>query len=248
MMMRTLTRDARTVVVAAITSLVVTGVPVMAAVNYALNADKVDGKHAVGAGASKTKRAGKLVATNGQGVLPNAIIKKAPDADKLDGVDSTGFVTPSGTILWNVWDGWVSTSPNTTVSRDPLGTNVNRANAGTSELTLRPTIPSTLFGKRLRVTGVEFCYDAGNVGEDLTNVELRVNESTMPKIATGETVVQDSTSRNTVECRTYTGTPRILDSDRYPLLEIDFTYDSAGICVIERTTFLLEATNQPMTP
>jgi hypothetical protein len=247
-MMRTLTRDARTVVVAAITSLVVTGVPVMAAVNYALNADRVDRKHAVGAGASIAKRAGKLVATNGQGVLPNGIIKKAPDADKLDGVDSTDFVTPSGTILWNQWDGWVSTSPNTTVSRDLDDTNVNRANAGTSSLRLRPTIPSTLFGKKLRVTGVELCYDAGNVNTALTKVELRVNESTVPKIATGEIVVQDSTSRTTVECRTFTGTPRLLDSDRYPLLDLDFTYTSSGITQIERTTFLLEATNLAMTP
>ena len=39
-----------------------------------INADKVDGKHAVGSGASKAKRAGKLVATNGKGYLPKNIV------------------------------------------------------------------------------------------------------------------------------------------------------------------------------
>jgi len=40
-----------------------------------INADKVDGFHAVGAGASRAKRAGKLVATNRNGLLPRNIVK-----------------------------------------------------------------------------------------------------------------------------------------------------------------------------
>ena len=39
-----------------------------------VNAHRVDGKHAVGAGASKAKRAGKLVATNKNGLLPANIV------------------------------------------------------------------------------------------------------------------------------------------------------------------------------
>ena len=41
----------------------------------ALNADTVDGRHAVGSGASKAKRARKLVATNASGFLPSNIVK-----------------------------------------------------------------------------------------------------------------------------------------------------------------------------
>ena len=41
---------------------------------FAHNADKVDGKHAVKAGASPSKRARKLVATNAKGKLPTNII------------------------------------------------------------------------------------------------------------------------------------------------------------------------------
>lgn len=53
---------------------------------YANNSDKVDGKHAVGSGASTAQRKGKLVATNPRtGKLPNNIISQAPDAAKLGG-------------------------------------------------------------------------------------------------------------------------------------------------------------------
>jgi hypothetical protein len=52
----------------------------------AVNADKVDGKHAVGAGASITNRKGKLVATDPlTGKLPNNIISKALNAVALNG-------------------------------------------------------------------------------------------------------------------------------------------------------------------
>ena len=52
----------------------------------AVNADKVDGKHAVGAGATVTQRKGKLVATSPTtGLLPNGIIAKAPDSAKVGG-------------------------------------------------------------------------------------------------------------------------------------------------------------------
>ena len=63
---------------------------------FAHNADKVDGRHAVGSGASIAARKGKLVATNpGSGRLPDNIIAKAPNANLLDGRDSTAFL-PAG--------------------------------------------------------------------------------------------------------------------------------------------------------
>ena len=83
-----LLRDARTAAVAVAVSSLVMATPTIAAT--VTNADKVDGKDAVGAGATVENRAGKLVATNKTtGRLPNNIIAKAPDADTLDGLDST---------------------------------------------------------------------------------------------------------------------------------------------------------------
>jgi hypothetical protein len=86
--------DLRTVAVTALTVAVITCAPAVAGsvVRFARNADKVDGKHAVSAGASVAKRKGKLVATSSvTGRLPNDIIAKARDAEKLDGLDSGSF-------------------------------------------------------------------------------------------------------------------------------------------------------------
>lgn len=97
---RFLSRHVTTMVVAMVTAAVTAGGPALAhGVRHALfahNADKVDGKHAVNAGASLASRAGKLVATGRTGRLPNNIITKAPDADKLDGINSTGFLRAGG--------------------------------------------------------------------------------------------------------------------------------------------------------
>jgi hypothetical protein len=60
---------------------------------FANNADRVDGKHAVSAAATVNRRKGKLVATSRTtGRLPNNIIAKAPDANLLDGQDSSAFL------------------------------------------------------------------------------------------------------------------------------------------------------------
>lgn len=113
-------RHLPTIVVAMVTAAVTAGGPAIAATiaDYATNADMVDKKHAVGAGAKPADRAGKLVATNSVGRLPNNIIAKAPDssrlggllpsaflpatgkaadADLLDGLDSTGFLGAGAT-------------------------------------------------------------------------------------------------------------------------------------------------------
>ena len=80
-----------TVAAMAVGALLAGSAPLAAAVYDALNADKVDGLHAVGAGATVAGRAGKLVATNSTGRLPNDIVAKPPNADRLDGLDSTAL-------------------------------------------------------------------------------------------------------------------------------------------------------------
>ena len=78
-------RDIRSASIGAIAALII-GVPTGAMAAYVANADRVDHKHAVGAGASQNARAGKLVATNGEGRLPNGIIAKAPNSARLGGL------------------------------------------------------------------------------------------------------------------------------------------------------------------
>ena len=95
-------KDARTALIAgvtaALTALVLAGAPAIAdaVARYARNAGKVDGKHAVGSGASRAKRKGKLVATSRRtGRLPNNIIAKAPDAARLGGKRASRFAESS---------------------------------------------------------------------------------------------------------------------------------------------------------
>ena len=88
-------KHALTIAVAAVTAAVTAGAPAIADgvahAMFAHNADKVDDKHAVGAGATIDERKGKLVATNATGRLPNDIIATAPNADRLDGASSNAF-------------------------------------------------------------------------------------------------------------------------------------------------------------
>ena len=59
---------------------------------FAENADKVDGIHAKQYTTNAGQRENKLVATNGQGRLPNNIIKKAPDSSKLNGLKGARYL------------------------------------------------------------------------------------------------------------------------------------------------------------
>ena len=88
-----------TILVALVTSAVFAGGPAIAAI--VANSHRVDGKHAVGSSASSAQRAGKLVATNSSGKLPNNIIAKANDANKLDGRDSSEFLGDTVTVVQN---------------------------------------------------------------------------------------------------------------------------------------------------
>ena len=88
-----------------------------------INADRVDGRHAVGSGASKAKRAGKLVATNSSGYLPANIVKpywgaiKNKPAGFADGVDNRGVtkititqVIGTEQVIPGQGTGWASAS------------------------------------------------------------------------------------------------------------------------------------------
>lgn len=105
------TQAARPVIITAVlVSALMAGKPALAqAAKKVVNADKVDGKHAVGAGASVEARAGKLVATNKKGTLPNNIISTAADSAKLGG-KSLGNL--ASIALSHTDDAYASQTPN----------------------------------------------------------------------------------------------------------------------------------------
>ena len=100
-------RDLRTIVVAVVAATVTAGAPALAhGVEHALfahNADKVDGKHAVGASSSLSNAAGKLVTTTGTGRfaaknmvlplnMPPGFTARGIVYVVSDGDDGTGFI------------------------------------------------------------------------------------------------------------------------------------------------------------
>jgi hypothetical protein len=88
-------------VVAAVMALAVTGPAALAGTDDGIgpsavanvNADRVDGRHAIKYTSNTTARKSRLMAIGATGYLPNNIIQKAMDADKIDGIDSTALAT-----------------------------------------------------------------------------------------------------------------------------------------------------------
>lgn len=95
-------RHTTTILVAMVTAAITAGGPLLAAQVYdAENAHQVDGRHAVGAASTAAERAGKLVATDGSGRLPNSIIERAPDSARVGGRTASGL-TRMGSVSSNV--------------------------------------------------------------------------------------------------------------------------------------------------
>jgi hypothetical protein len=92
---RFLKDNAKLIVVAVVCLSFGFATPALAArtVAFAANSHKVDGKHAVSAGASVSARKGKLVATSRRsGRLPSNIIAKAPDSALLGGRPAASYI------------------------------------------------------------------------------------------------------------------------------------------------------------
>lgn len=117
---------------------------------FAHNADKVDGKHAVGAGATVQARKGKIVATSGAtGRLPNNIIARAPDAALLDGLDSTAFLAAGGKAadaeLLDSLDSTAFVQGGGTVAREGVSLSPGESHTHTTALsTVQYSCPATL--------------------------------------------------------------------------------------------------------
>ena len=106
-------RPTATLLLAVALAAVVASAPALAGavVRYAQNADKVDGRHAVGSGASRAERAGKLVATGPDGRLPGDVIRTAPNSARLQGMSPDELGRASADRTTHEIDGIDSTAP-----------------------------------------------------------------------------------------------------------------------------------------
>ncbi len=94
-MFRSLRRHGTTVLVAMLTAALTAAAPAVArSALDVINADKVDGKDAVGSAATLAHAAGKLVAHNNAGVIPKRFV---PMAGKADTATNAGHAAAAGT-------------------------------------------------------------------------------------------------------------------------------------------------------
>ena len=176
-MRRALRKHLPTMIVAMVTAAVTAGGPALAAaVSQAMNADTVDYRHAVGAGASRSNRAGKLVATNVEGRLPGNIIAKAPNADRLDGVNSAKYARHGAVRVSAGSANWQPMRTDAALVLDGRSHKLlaHRSDAGGQGLlSAAITLPSAMNGRRLSVASVRYCY-ATNPGVAINLAEATV--------------------------------------------------------------------------
>jgi hypothetical protein len=241
---------------------------------FAHNADKVDGKHAVGFGATKAARKGKLVATDPEtGFLPNNIVAKARDADKLDGQDSSAFyaagstvvdsaqldglgpsafVQKTGAITVSTQGPWQTASPATTLTSLSLtSAQYSRSSDGDSILYLYPDMQLGIYGNAFQLVGVRYCADSNDGDVVLSKVTLA---ETSTAADDGDEFVDasesDETPRQEDACRILMmSEPRESFGDLSVVaLELKFTTTAATTFSVGHTTFILEATGNTIQP
>ncbi len=181
----------------------------------------------------------------------------ATNADKLDGMDSGEFVQNAGQMTFGVFDSWVSShAPSHPVAVDYRGTwttFTREANGNTqSEVRLVPPLPSSLYGKGMLLTGVEICYDTSNPAVELDWVKLLRYSSTEGNgSAGGNHVVEDYAPTDGNQCRMYSGTPQLMGTNSFALLEmkVDWSESTSQTSFrIARTTFFLEPSDTAAAP
>jgi hypothetical protein len=231
------------------------GTPAVGAMVYdSMNAHKVDGKHAVAAGASLAQRGGKLVATDTAGRLPNNIIKKAPNAAKLGGAPASAYVRSAGTIAVPFFGPWFQDFGQLEIQQYATGTYFTATGPVNTGITASPPqMPSVLFGKKVRLTGVNVCYDALDQDVGLEGeVNLTGYSQTSPGSSGGTATVYEIVDLHNEACRTFTPETSPSESDSPGLLgqysfvnfrlPLKFIGDG-GEFAIFRTTFYFEVSN-----
>jgi len=122
-------------------------------------------------------------------------------------------------------------------------TYVYKSTTGSNFLSLHPSIPTVLYGKKLKVLGVEFCYDA-NTNAYLDYIEINTYTHTTGP-GTRSVIYADNNNRTDENCRFYQlSVPRNLHEDMGLNFFIRVIWDTAGAGFeLGRTTFVLQTTD-----
>ena len=243
---------------------------------FSHNSDKVDGIHAVTSSAKKAKRRGKLVATSPTtGRLPNNIIKRAPNSDRLDGFDSTDFLLITDELDADTLDGldsndfavenhdhdgimlvqgdvsnWKHTLGSGNLVSSPSfseTTFTSTSASGSAEMFIVPAMPLAAYGKALELTRVEICYDAApSFLVDQVALRRTSNPAGLPS---ADEQVLDGSNYVDEACRSYQIPAGGLATDSTVALTVDTAWTTTGAALkLGRVTFQLEPTMTNATP
>jgi hypothetical protein len=175
--------------------------------------------------------------------------EKVGDADTLDGTDSAAFLQNQGSIKIVSLRPWKASTTAVTVDDDFLAfTQFHTAGAANADLVLIPEVPPTLYGKSLRVTGMQLCYDATGANVTLNNVILRRSHSNLGNQYNFLDVVIDATDRDDNICRTYSSAPQTLPPNGWTELILNVNWTGAGSFNVNRTTLFFEPTATEIGP
>jgi hypothetical protein len=122
-------------------------------------------------------------------------------------------------------------------------TSVSKATVGTNFLSIHPSIPTVLYGRSLRLVGVEFCYSA-SVNAALSAVEINTYTHTAGP-GSRDLRFTDTTARTDTACQYYVlPTPVTLTAEDGVNFFIQGNWTVAGTTLgIGRTTFVLRPTD-----
>lgn len=169
------------------------------------------------------------------------------NADRLDGLDSSAFLQPTGQVqvaLGNA--GWTqpSSTGSLTESQFTTGTAFRASTTGARFIVATPDLPVSLFGRAVELRAVEFCYATG-AGTFLDTIEINRLTSTAGE-STQAGLVFDQTDRSGTACTLFTlATPAPLTADDSMTMWATINWTSAGTdFTVKRTTFILGATGQ----
>ena len=173
------------------------------------------------------------------------------NADKIDGKDSNEFVQNSGETTFSVFGPWISGDPSVVTAQQGFNTtHFTNTATGTLQRNIRlnPSLPSSLYGKSMLLTGVELCYNTSNEGVALGRVELIRSSSTMPGSSSGNYVVSDWSPPDGAVCRTFSGTPQLMGTNSFAELQVAVNWSAQTSFYIQRATFFLEPSNNDAAP
>jgi hypothetical protein len=175
----------------------------------------------------------------------------AANANLLDNTDSTAFLQSQGLIhITTSHKDWVVQGGAATVDYARNNAFFETAAAEVSQFVgTGPAVPVALYGRRVQLVGVEFCYDTfSNTTIDNVFLTAFVN-STTAFSNTMAAQFSDPTDRTDAACRVYNlAAPFTLTGEEFAEFSADVEYSAAGAFVVGRTTFILSPTTISAAP